>query len=131
MKNIKYCPCGAGKAYLECCGIFISNQKVPSTPEELMRSRYTAYTQINLDYIARTMKSPAADNFDREEVQEWAKAVSWTGLEIINTGTECNKGIVEFRAHYYVDGKKQVLHEISEFNCDMGNGTTWMVHSFL
>jgi SEC-C motif domain protein len=127
-ENMQHCPCGTGKVYLDCCGIFISNQKIPSTPEELMRSRYTAYNQVNVDYIVHTMKSPAGDNFDAEGVREWAKKISWTGLEIIKTSHDFNKGIVEFRAYYYVDGKKNVLHEISEFNFENGkwyyvNGT--------
>ena len=127
-KNDQNCPCGADRAYLDCCGIFISNQKIPSTPEELMRSRYTAYNQVNLDYIAQTMKSPAADNFHVDDAREWAKKVSWIGLEVIKTRHDFNKGIVEFRAHYYIDGKKSILHEISEFNFENGkwyyvNGT--------
>jgi SEC-C motif-containing protein len=120
VKNTQHCPCGTGKAYMDCCGIFISNQKIPSTPEELMRSRYTAYNQVNLDYIAKTMKPPAADNFDADDAQKWAKKVSWAGLEVIKTGQDFNKGMVEFRAYYYVDGKKNILHEISEFNFENG-----------
>src|SRR3990167_5308132 len=128
VENKQLCPCGTGKGYLDCCGIFISNQKIPSTPEELMRSRYTAYNQVNVDYIVQTMRSPAADNFDAEDAREWANKVSWTGLEVIKTIHDFNKGIVEFRAHYYIDGKKNVLHEISEFNFEKGrwyyvNGT--------
>jgi len=126
--NIQQCPCGTGKSYTDCCGIFIAHQKIPSTPEELMRSRYTAYSQVNMDYIIQTMKSPAADNFDAEDARAWAKKVNWTGLEIIKTRHDANKGIVEFRAHYDIDGKKNVLHEISEFNLENGkwyyvNGT--------
>ena len=119
-EHIKHCPCGTGKSYIDCCGAFISNQKIPSTPEELMRSRYTAYTQVNLDYIIQTMKSPAADNFDAKDAQEWAIKASWIGLEVIKTKYDDNKGIVEFRAHYSIDGKKNVLHEISEFSFENG-----------
>lgn len=119
-ENKESCPCGTAKAYLDCCGIFISNQKEPSTPEELMRSRYTAYHQADIDYIIRTMKSPAADNFDAEDAREWAKKISWTKLEIIKTQQDSNKGIVEFRAHYSLDGKKNLLHEISKFNFENG-----------
>lgn len=85
-----------------------------------MRSRYTAYSQVNLDYIARTMKSPASDNFDPEDTKEWAKKVSWVGLEVIRTSHDFKKGIVEFRAYYSREGKKNVLHEISEFNFENG-----------
>src|SRR5579872_6887463 len=69
------CPCASGKTYLDCCGVFITHQKLPSTPKELMRSRYTAYYQVNTDYIARTMKSPAADHFDVKAAREWAKKI--------------------------------------------------------
>ncbi|MCC2666593.1 MAG: putative motif domain protein [Gammaproteobacteria bacterium] len=116
MQNHHACPCGTNKAYLDCCGIFISNQKKPSTPEELMRSRYTAYTERNIDYIAQTMKSPAADNFDTEATRAWAKKINWTGLKIIRTTHDARKGTVEFCAYYSMDNKKNVLHEISQFS---------------
>jgi SEC-C motif-containing protein len=114
------CPCGTAKFYLDCCGPFISHQKVPATPEELMRSRYTAFTQVNAGYIAATMKSPAADDFDAQELEEWSKSVSWLGLEVIKTGHDSLKGWVEFIAHYAVDGKKTNMHELSEFHCEDG-----------
>ena len=122
------CPCGSGITYQNCCGSFICHEKLPATPEELMRSRYTAYHEVNMHYIIDTMKSPAADHFDVEEARAWAESVRWTGLEIIQTHHDGNKGIVEFRAHYVMDGKKCILHEVSEFIRDEGkwyyvNGT--------
>lgn len=51
---------GQARLILIVAVFFIPNQKILSTPEELMRSRYTAYNQVNIDYIARTMRSPAA-----------------------------------------------------------------------
>ncbi len=120
MKRSQPCPCGTGKLYFDCCGPFITHQKIPATPEELMRSRYTAYTQVNLDYIAQTMKSPAADHFDVEAVREWAKKVSWTGLDVIRARQDLNQGIVEFRAFYSIDGKKNIIQELSEFHFENG-----------
>lgn len=115
-KNVKDCPCGSGKTYLDCCSPFISNQKMPSTPEELMRSRYTAYTLNDIDYIVHTMKSPATENFSIEAMRESAQKVTWIGLEVVKSSHDATKGIVEFLAYYLVDNKKAVLHEISEFN---------------
>ncbi|HVE43976.1 MAG TPA: YchJ family metal-binding protein [Gammaproteobacteria bacterium] len=114
-KSMQHCPCGSGKDYTNCCGVFISNQGIPSTPEALMRSRYTAYYQVNMDYIARTMKSPAADHFDAEDARKWAEKISWVGLDVIKTKSDSLKGTVEFRAYYIINGKKNMLHEISEF----------------
>ena len=36
------CPCGSGKTYAACCKKIISGEKKAETPEELMRSRYSA-----------------------------------------------------------------------------------------
>lgn len=119
------CPCGSGTTYDDCCGAYISGYKSPDTPEALMRSRYTAYTQLNMDYIAKTMKSPAADNFDATDAKAWAKKITWVQLEVIKTGVQGTHGSVEFIAHYIIDNKKDVLHEISQFRRD--NGTWYYV----
>lgn len=110
------CPCCSGKTYEECCSRFIDDQQLPSTPEELMRSRYTAYTQANIGYIQKTMKSPAADNYDAEAAKVWAKKVNWIKLEIIKKSCKKNVGLVEFRAHFSLNNKNQILHELSEFH---------------
>ncbi len=119
-ENIKYCPCGTGNPYITCCGKFITQQQLPATPEELMRSRYTAYTKANVDYLALTMKSPAADHFDKDEARSWAEKISWTKLQIIRSTQDGNRGIVEFIAFYSSDNKETALHEISEFTCENG-----------
>ena len=115
-----HCPCGTDKTYLDCCGVFISQQQLPNTPEALMRSRYTAYQQRHFDYIMRTMKSPAADDFDVNEMRVLAEKINWTGLQIVKSSHEANKGMVEFLAYYTLANEKNVLHEISEFICDNG-----------
>lgn len=110
------CPCGSNKDFTSCCQVFISGQQLPSSPEELMRSRYTAYTQHNTDYISNTMKSPAADHFDAAGAREWSQRVEWLKLEIIESSVKDDKGFVEFIAHMSMDKKRQVLHELSEFH---------------
>jgi SEC-C motif domain protein len=114
------CPCGTGKIYDICCGIFICKQQLPATPEALMRSRYTAYNLLDIDYIIKTMRQPAADQFDANIAYEWAKKAKWTGLNIIKTSQDANQGIVEFIASYTFDNKQHVLHEISQFHLDNG-----------
>jgi SEC-C motif-containing protein len=110
------CQCGTGRAYLNCCGKFISGDFQPTTPEELMRSRYTAYTQANIPYIAKTMRSPAADNFDGDNAYAWAKAVKWSRLEVLKISLNSSIGFVEFRAYFYENNQKRVIHENSEFH---------------
>ena len=76
---MQHCPCGTGKKYLDCCGLFIRGHKRPTTPEALMRSRYSAYTQNRIEYIARTMKAPANHNFDMEAARQWASFATLLG----------------------------------------------------
>lgn len=115
------CACGSGKIDAECCERFISGKEIPATPEELMRSRYTAYTKANVKYIAETMRSPAADYFDAEGAKQWAERVRWIKLEVVDSSTEGDKGFVEFLAHFYQDkhnhiNQRHALHERSEFH---------------
>ena len=44
------CPCGSSLALTECCGPIIAGSPAPSA-EAMMRARYTAYTQHNIDFI--------------------------------------------------------------------------------
>jgi SEC-C motif-containing protein len=114
------CPCGTGKKIGECCGIYLSCEANAPTPEALMRSRYTAYNRVDLDYIEKTMKSPAADHFNRNDALSRAEKIRWVKLEVIKTDGNAEKGFVEFRAHYCVGDKTFILHETSEFRCDEG-----------
>ena len=120
---MELCPCGSNKNYLNCCGSFIEGADSPPTPEALMRSRYTAYTQANIGYIIKTMKGKAAKRFDASSALAWAKKSKWLSLTIVTAkpvAENDKKGIVEFIAHYVLNGKQQSIHEVSEFHCQKG-----------
>lgn len=110
------CPCGAQIAYSDCCGRFIDAKEVVQTPEQLMRSRYTAYTQANIDYIVNTMLPPASDELEPVSAKEWAEQSEWLGLQIVTTKTEGDIGWVEFIAGFILEKEKHILHELSEFH---------------
>lgn len=112
---ITNCPCCSGKSYEACCGLFISGEKSPLTPEELMRSRYSAYALGHVNYIRDTMKSPAADDFDLAEAQSWSEQVKWLKLEVISSSMEGDTGQVEFLAHLQMNNQRQHVHEVSQF----------------
>ncbi len=114
--NMKQCPCGSGESYQHCCGSFIDGGKKPATPEALMRSRYTAYTQANIPYIMQTMKSPASDGYDAESALAWAKQVTWQKLEVVKSTQDGAKGFVEFIAYFKDQKENQAMHELSEFH---------------
>jgi SEC-C motif-containing protein len=112
---MQLCPCDSGKKFLECCDTFIKDIKIPETPEELMRSRYTAYVLADTDYIAKTMKGTAAAGFDVEHAKQWAKQIQWQSLKVIRSDFKDTEGMVEFIATYLVNGNKDSIYEISLF----------------
>ena len=112
------CPCGLNINYEECCGLFINSQQLPVHPEQLMRSRYTAFTEANMDYIQKTMRGPITKNNDIEQTRQWAKEVKWLKLEVLHSeinSLDPNQGLVEFEAHYQQNHQPHVIHERSLF----------------
>lgn len=115
------CPCGSSKDYEQCCGPFLSGKALPETAEQLMRSRYTAYTRANIEYIKNTLAPESRGDFDPKASKEWAEQATWKGLEILSTekGTSKDKtGVVEFIATYAMDGEGVDHHEVSQFRKD-------------
>lgn len=107
------CPCGSGADFSACCGPFIAREDQPRTAEQLMRSRFTAYSLGDGDWLRDTWH-PATR---RSDVGIDA-SIKWTRLEIVAVeagGPDDTKGIVEFIAHYKVRGRAQRLHERSRF----------------
>ena len=93
----------SGKTYAECCEPVIKGTRKAATPEELMRSRYSAYAKAEIDHIIDSTHKTQRDNNDREEIRKWAEKSRWNGLEILRTeagGPQDDSGIVEFIARY-------------------------------
>lgn len=119
MTSTQLCPCGSQKAFRLCCEPFIAGTQLPPTPEALMRSRYSAFTQANMDYIGNTMKGAVAEQFDIEKSKQWAQHVNWLGLQVVNAPPvteQDEKGFVEFIVRYRFQNKTENIHEISEFH---------------
>ena len=112
------CPCGSGRAFDACCGPFLAGDASAPTAEALMRSRYTAYTVGDIDYIRRTMHKSAIHTFDEEASRRWSREAEWHGLEIkaVRQGEpEDREGEVEFVAAYVQDGEECFHHERATF----------------
>ena len=117
------CPCCSGKVFETCCGPYLAGEDIPGTPEQLMRSRYTAFTLSEIDYISRTMKGPALKQFNRVFTKQWADNAVWKKLEIIDAPEvepNSDKGVVEYIASYEINGTPQTLHECSAFILEDG-----------
>ena len=124
LENSQKCRCSSGKQFSDCCQPFLNGNKLPQTALQLMRSRYTAYNQVNIDYIQQTMSGDAAAGFDPQNAKQWAENIRWCGLKIIDPGqqrTDLEKDEVEFAAKYVIGEELNILQERSEFHKINGN----------
>jgi SEC-C motif domain protein len=128
MKSIVHkstCPCraqdSAPLSYAQCCQpwhLGLAHGVYATSPEQLMRSRYSAYalaTHNNpqghamLAYLQATWHASSAPG-DLE-----LSPMQWIGLQVLQAQASGDAGVVEFEAHYKVDGKAYTLHEVSRF----------------
>lgn len=117
--------------YAQCCQpwhLGLAHGIYASTPEQLMRSRYSAYalaTHNNpqghamLDYLHATWHHSSAPG-DLE-----LSPTLWIGLTVIAAQASGDAGVVEFEAHYKIDGKAHTLHEVSRFT-RAGSTSQWL-----
>lgn len=115
------CPCGLGFTYTDCCGPMIRGVGAADTAEDLLRSRYTAYTKKNWDYLIQTTHS--TERPEREDFARWGDAVRWKRLEIVGSrkgGREDSEGEVSFVAYYSEGGEDKTLQESSKFRKENG-----------
>jgi len=110
-RNRNDCPCGSAQIFDQCCNRFLSGQETPRTPLELMRSRYTAYTQQDERYLRHTWYP----NAQPAGFLAAAPSIKWIRLQIIHHEENGDDGRVEFVAHCKVNGRAQKMHETSRF----------------
>ena len=109
------CPCGSGVSFALCCEPFLVGKLLPQTAEQLMRSRYTAYSRADINYIRDTMRGPAAQGFDSEAAAKWAAAVEWLGLKVLSASEDGDQGEVIFVASFREKGELREIRERSRF----------------
>jgi SEC-C motif domain protein len=119
------CPCRARDeqpvAYAQCCQpwhVGWSQGVYADTPEQLMRSRYSAYAlavrnnpqgHAMLAYLHATWHvSTVPDGLELSPIQ-------WMGLQVLHAQASQDAGVVEFVAHYKESGKAHKMHEVSRF----------------
>jgi SEC-C motif domain protein len=107
--------------YDECCGRWHkgwAHAQHATTPQELMRSRYSAYALAKpgspqglqlLQYLLNTWHvSTLPDDLELSPTQ-------WIGLQVLHSEQSAQAGVVEFIARYKDGGKAHKMHEISRF----------------
>jgi len=105
------CLCGSTKEFQECCGEIISHKRHAQTPEELMRSRYSAYANADARYLLFSTTQENQHIEDLDPIEEFCAQVTWLKLDVLNAKGD----IVEFKAYYKDQEGIKVLHEKSNF----------------
>lgn len=131
------CPCGSRQLYSECCGPVITHVNA-TDPETLMRSRYTAYTLRNTDYLLATWHTstrPASLELQHEHV-------NWVKLKILGRDDthvlfiayfadqqqffalkENSRFVYENKQWFYLDGENESFGPLSKNgDCPCGSG---------
>ena len=83
-----------------------------------MRSRYVAYAQGDIDYIARTTAPESRADFDAQSARAWSAESTWLGLQVLGAdkgGAGDIAGAVEFVARYRRNGDTIAHREFSRF----------------
>lgn len=109
---MKNCFCGNKEPFSRCCGPLLNGSVTATSPEKLMRSRYSAYVMAAVNYLYDTTHLSQRSHTSKADIEQWAKANSWKQLEVIGA----DSSTVEFKAHYRGrDGKLHIHHEKSTF----------------
>ena len=108
------CPCGRPLAYARCCGRWHAGPQALQAPdaEDLMRSRYSAFTRGLTGYLHDTWNPstrPAA-------IEALPAGLRWLGLEVRRHEVQdADHAVVEFVARSKLGGRAERLHESSRF----------------
>ncbi len=113
------CPCqdksvANAKLYADCCEPKHKGVTKALSPEELMRSRYSAFSLGLGQYIFDTHHA----DFRSGTIEDYtasAQSTNWCRLEVLESERLDNKGKVNFKAYFFEKDKLHCLHEISNF----------------
>jgi len=112
------CPCLSGTSFESCCAPKLMQLAPAETAEQLMRSRYTAFSLGAVDYLIKTLAPERRSVNERRMLERELGQTKWIRLEILDTqaGSATDKtGIVEFNAYFEASGERGCLHERSNF----------------
>lgn len=113
------CPCGSARKAKSCC-LPVLEGAPAATPEALMRSRYTAYACGAVAHLIRTT-DPAGPHHQgdargwAEDLRRYCAQVRFTGLCVLDSSTDGDRGHVSFRATFEHAGQTHALAEHSRF----------------
>ncbi|WP_430455948.1 YchJ family protein [Rheinheimera sp.] len=134
------CYCGRPEDYQQCCGPLHQGLQQAKTPEQLMRSRFSAYVLKLVPYIANTYHQSKQSDNATLEISAFAEAATFLSLQVIATAgpegfsdvkakqviaadsADTATGYVHFIARFLV---KEQLHQLEEQSRFVQEQTLW------
>ena len=111
------CVCGSGQAAQYCC-LPLHQGQWAETPEQLMRSRYAAFVEQQIDYLVNTTHPAQQHGLDLPAIWQWSQRSQWQGLEVLHwdyLNPEQTLATVSFIARWAESGVAQQHQECSMF----------------
>ena len=115
------CRCGSAKTYPNCCEPFLNLQTKADTAEQLMRSRFSAFSLHKTQYLIDSLHPSKRQAEEESSLQQSIQNTCWIQLNIL----QCqqgkkgdSQGTVEFTASFEENGEFYQLHEESNFIYD-------------
>ncbi|KAL9189275.1 hypothetical protein ACHAXT_011765 [Thalassiosira profunda] len=134
------CPCGSAKVYGECCGPLHRGERICTTMTDVLRSRYSAFSWRNIQYVMDTTHETCRDW--RDDHVAWARDLNKGGMfdsfDFVQLeageeepGENENEGYVTFKVTLRakedrgsaVAGQETVISERSKFLWDPEDGS--------
>lgn len=112
------CFCGSNVDFSSCCLPYINREMPAETPEQLMRSRFSAYAFGNAQYIYDTYATSSQTAQSVKDIDDWSQSCIWIALKIYpiaNSSNNETEKFVEFSAFYLTDNTLCELREKSRF----------------
>ncbi len=131
------CPCGSTALpllYKDCCSPFHSGEKLPQSPLEVLKTRYTAFAWRIPQYVIETTH-PVCKDFRKDKLK-WARDLNRSGmfdsydfvkLDVVGEETfnpdNDGEGFIEFKVNLkanknsgeHIEGQDIVVQEKSRF----------------
>jgi len=111
------CFCKSGESFSNCCGTLLSGKTQADTCEQLMRSRYSAFTVGNTPYLIRTSSTNLLATLTEQDLIDTCDTFSFVHLDVLNH----EQDTVEFIAHLLLGDEHHQIHERSHFIKQNGN----------
>lgn len=111
------CPCGTGLTFGECCAPIHRGDRAAATAEALMRSRYTAFSVGDTDWLLASWHAST-----RPRSLELDPGIRWLRLDVLATtgGPFDAEATVSFEAHWVAEGARGSMREHSRFSRERG-----------